>query len=74
MDTWSERTDHLAEHFKTGLTMGDWQGDWGFEDSVLKLVESAVPPCKSCADTNENYILILRLQTLLNMSEKVSFR
>ena len=54
MDTWSERTDHLAEHFKTGLTMGDWKGDWGFEDRVLKLVESAVPPCKPFSRRYEN--------------------
>jgi hypothetical protein len=74
MDTWSERTDHLAEHFKTGLTMGNWQGDWGFEDSVLKLVESAVPPCKFFSRHHKSYRLILSSQTLLNMSETVSFR
>jgi hypothetical protein len=46
MSTWVDRTDHIAEHFKSGRTMADWQGDWGFDEEVLKMVESAVPPCK----------------------------
>jgi hypothetical protein len=46
MSTWVDRTDHIADHFKSGLTMADWQGDWGFDEEVLKMVESAVPPCK----------------------------
>jgi hypothetical protein len=44
MSTWSERTEHLAEHFKAGKTMADWNGEWGFEPAVLKMVEGAVPP------------------------------
>ncbi|KAG9389021.1 Homeobox-KN multi-domain protein [Pyrenophora tritici-repentis] len=44
MDTWLERTDHLADHFKSGATMASWQGDWGFDDSVTRLVETAIPP------------------------------
>ncbi|CAO2653916.1 Nn.00g106490.m01.CDS01 [Neocucurbitaria sp. VM-36] len=44
MSTWIERTDHLADHFKLGATMADWQGDWGFDDAILNMVESAVPP------------------------------
>ncbi len=46
MDSWSIRVDHLAEHFKTGNTMADWKGDWGFEDPVLDMVENSIPPCK----------------------------
>jgi hypothetical protein len=46
MSTWLERTDHLADHFKLGATMADWKGDWGFEDHMQRLVESAVPPCQ----------------------------
>jgi hypothetical protein len=45
MDTWSIRVDHLAEHFKTGHTMADWKGDWGFEAPVLDMVENSIPPC-----------------------------
>ncbi|KAG9257355.1 uncharacterized protein F5Z01DRAFT_679460 [Emericellopsis atlantica] len=44
MDTWSYRVDHLAEHFKTGLSMADWKGDWGFENPVLEHVENSIPP------------------------------
>ena len=48
MDTWKFRTDHLAEHFKTGSTMADWKGDWGFDKPVLEMVENSMPPCKTC--------------------------
>jgi len=44
MSTWLERTDHLADHFKSGVTMASWQGDWGFDASVIPLVETAIPP------------------------------
>jgi hypothetical protein len=43
MSTWLERTDHLAEHFKSGVTMASWQGDWGFDGTILPLVETAIP-------------------------------
>lgn len=46
MDTWTIRVDHVAEHFKTGNTMADWKGDWGFEAPVLEMVENSIPPCK----------------------------
>jgi hypothetical protein len=56
MSKWEERTDHLAEHFKSGATMAEWKGGWGFEESTRCLVESAVPPCEfsSCRCTNGN--------------------
>ncbi|KAH7160300.1 hypothetical protein B0J13DRAFT_602838 [Dactylonectria estremocensis] len=44
MDTWTIRVDHLAEHFKTGYSMADWKGDWGFEVPVLDMVENSIPP------------------------------
>ena len=44
MDTWSIRIDHLADHFKTGRTMADWKGDWGFEKPVMAMVENSIPP------------------------------
>lgn len=46
MSTWDERVDHIAEHFKTGKTMADWEGGWGFEPHVADKVESAIPPCE----------------------------
>jgi hypothetical protein len=45
LDNWTTRVDHLAEHFKTGKSMADWEGDWGFEAPVLAMVENSVPPC-----------------------------
>ncbi|KAF4998865.1 hypothetical protein FDECE_11678 [Fusarium decemcellulare] len=44
MDTWTIRVDHLAEHFKTGYSMADWKGDWGFDNPVLDMVENSMPP------------------------------
>jgi hypothetical protein len=44
--SWTERTEHLAEHFKMGKVMADWQGDWGFDGEIVKLVENAILPCK----------------------------
>ncbi|UPK95660.1 hypothetical protein LCI18_006595 [Fusarium solani-melongenae] len=44
MESWSSRTDHLASHFKDGRTMADWTGDWGFEPSVVEMLDNAIPP------------------------------
>lgn len=42
--TWKDRVDHLAGHFKNGAVMAHWQGDWGFEPSIQARVENAIPP------------------------------
>ncbi|PWY90073.1 homeobox and C2H2 transcription factor [Aspergillus heteromorphus CBS 117.55] len=44
LTTWKDRVDHLAHHFKNGSSIGQWQGDWGFEPFVQNLVENAMPP------------------------------
>ncbi|KAL6923881.1 hypothetical protein FSHL1_001132 [Fusarium sambucinum] len=44
LSTWPDRVDHLANHFKLGCTMRSWIGDWGFDPSVLKTLENAMPP------------------------------
>lgn len=41
---WSDRNDHLVEHFRSGKSMKDWKGDRGFEPSIAMLVQSAIPP------------------------------
>lgn len=46
IDTWKERVNHLADHFKMGHTMASWKGDWGFDASILEMVENAIPPCE----------------------------
>lgn len=47
MQTWSERVDHLADHFKMGQTMANWTGDWGFDDAVTGTVENFIMPCET---------------------------
>ncbi|KAH8803712.1 hypothetical protein F5884DRAFT_824482 [Xylogone sp. PMI_703] len=44
MDSWADRVDHLAEHFRRGQTMASWKGDWGFDSHVLDMVENSMPP------------------------------
>ncbi|KAJ8118666.1 hypothetical protein OPT61_g406 [Boeremia exigua] len=44
IESWESRVDHLAGHFKQGLTMASWQGDWGLDDRHLRLLENAIPP------------------------------
>ncbi|PNP60590.1 hypothetical protein FNYG_14693 [Fusarium nygamai] len=44
MTTWSERVNHLADHFKEGRTMADWKGNWGFDAATLDMVENHMPP------------------------------
>ncbi|KAF5022966.1 hypothetical protein F66182_4978 [Fusarium sp. NRRL 66182] len=44
MEAWVDRVHHLADHFKTGKTMADWKGDWGFEPHIVELVENSIPP------------------------------
>ncbi|KAI9043108.1 uncharacterized protein KD926_004611 [Aspergillus affinis] len=43
-ETWEERTEHIANHFKAGADMNQWKGEWGFEPDVQRLVENAMPP------------------------------
>jgi hypothetical protein len=45
MDTWTARIDHLADHFKSGYSMADWKGDWGFDKAILDMIENSIPPC-----------------------------
>ncbi|KAF4980363.1 hypothetical protein FZEAL_3593 [Fusarium zealandicum] len=44
LETWPDRVDHLANHFKLGSTMADWSGDWGFEESINVTLENSMPP------------------------------
>lgn len=46
LDSWLDRVEHLADHFKMGRTMADWVGDWGLEDGVLNKLENSFLPCK----------------------------
>lgn len=47
LESWVDRVEHLADHFKMGKTMAEWVGDWGFEDGIIKKLENSIPPCKT---------------------------
>jgi hypothetical protein len=44
MQTWQERADHLAKHFRKGATMDDWKGEHCFESLIAANVTHAMPP------------------------------
>lgn len=41
---WSDRNDHIADHFRSGAQMKDWTGCRGLEPAVALLVQHAMPP------------------------------
>ncbi|GKZ34754.1 hypothetical protein AbraIFM66950_005110 [Aspergillus brasiliensis] len=41
---WSERNNHIAQHFRDGALMKDWQGCRGLDPVVALAVENAMPP------------------------------
>lgn len=43
-NTWQERVDHLAAHFKEGMQMTSWKGCRGLEPPVAAHVINAMPP------------------------------
>lgn len=44
MNSWDERTDHLAAHFRKGKTMKDWRGEHEFDEAVASQVTYSFPP------------------------------
>lgn len=44
LNSWDERSDHLAAHFREGKTMADWKGEHCFEPDVAARVINAFPP------------------------------
>ncbi|XEV03081.1 hypothetical protein FSHL1_008368 [Fusarium sambucinum] len=44
METWQERVEHLAKHFRKGDTMEDWKGEHDFEPHVKARVTNALAP------------------------------
>jgi hypothetical protein len=48
LPSWAARVHHLAEHFRSGSTMADWTGGWGFDSHVNEIIENAIPPCEYC--------------------------
>lgn len=69
INTWQDRVNHLADHFKMGHTMASWKGDWGFDASILEMVENAIPPCewpgrRSRVSLTDRQILLARKEAL----------
>lgn len=50
---WSERNEHIAEHFREGVSMRDWKGCRGLDPAVALLVENAMPPYLIATEVNE---------------------
>ncbi|KAJ5083292.1 hypothetical protein N7456_012719 [Penicillium angulare] len=44
LSTWNARTDHLAAHFKDGMRMDQWVGNWGLGPSAMAGLRNAVLP------------------------------
>ncbi|KAI8680468.1 C2H2-type domain-containing protein [Fusarium keratoplasticum] len=44
MHNWSERVDHVAEHFRKGKTMKGWKREHGFKPEITARVMDAIPP------------------------------
>ncbi|KAJ5638895.1 hypothetical protein N7528_001285 [Penicillium herquei] len=44
LQTWSERTEHLVGHFRDGMRMDQWVGDWGLDPSAMAILRHAVLP------------------------------
>ncbi|KAF4450780.1 hypothetical protein F53441_6112 [Fusarium austroafricanum] len=44
METWQERVEHLAKHFRKGDTMEDWKGDHEFEPHIKARVTNDLAP------------------------------
>lgn len=42
--TWTERSEHLAKHYRDGAKICDWKGGWGFDPEVEASVANAMPP------------------------------
>lgn len=43
LTTWDERSEHLASHFREGLTMNEWRGDHDFSPLVASKITNALP-------------------------------
>ncbi|KIL87342.1 hypothetical protein FAVG1_09046 [Fusarium avenaceum] len=50
METWQERVEHLAKHFRKGDTMADWKGEHDFEPHVKARVTNSLAPYMIAAE------------------------
>lgn len=67
LSSWASRADHIARHFRDGRTMADWEGDWGFDPSVIEMLDNAMPPCKRLQQ-------VMQMPLGLTANERVLYR
>lgn len=44
LGSWDERAEHLASHFREGLTMENWRGDHDFPEFISGMITNSLPP------------------------------
>ncbi|KAL4879880.1 hypothetical protein BJY04DRAFT_219686 [Aspergillus karnatakaensis] len=44
LNSWEQRADHLASHFRQGTTMKEWTGDHGFPPEIAPSIMNSLPP------------------------------
>ncbi|KAJ5762392.1 uncharacterized protein N7511_005774 [Penicillium nucicola] len=44
LSSWAARVDHLADHFKNGFRMYQWEGDWGLDSEAMGVLRNAMLP------------------------------
>jgi len=69
MTTWQARTEHLAAHFRSGLQMSAWVGDWGFTPGVLAKVENAILPSERAAGKRDEKLVDFNSGNKLDQAE-----
>jgi len=43
MNSWEQRVQHLATHFRSGVTMEQWEGGCGIEEPMAAMLQGALP-------------------------------
>jgi len=41
---WNERKAHIVSHYRSGMKMEQWEGDWGLTPEWERLLQQAIPP------------------------------
>ncbi|OGM42169.1 hypothetical protein ABOM_009334 [Aspergillus bombycis] len=51
LNSWTERVDHLADHFRKGCTMREWQRGHGLPQEIAEQVRNMMPPYHTGEET-----------------------
>ncbi|KAJ6003378.1 hypothetical protein N7451_005925 [Penicillium sp. IBT 35674x] len=44
LSTWTARAEHVGDHFKNGIRMNQWVGDWGLSPTAMGVLRKATLP------------------------------